>query len=271
MVDGLLPSALTEEGGPQDKRVANLAKRGTPAPVKSMSRQLSDKDFVRRHIAEIDSRDERIKQLENLVAVVKGYAGSPDRNSGDIMAAIKDFEQDAEHVIPGVDDVKGEVEKLRKTNERLEIVCQDQAEKLEMLSRQLQAERASRSRSRTPPDQVKFEESSMYRKMRLEIEEQRRQIAELRAVTPPVLQERKQSVTSIGSPHFGRSSSTDPNSPRVKDLEIALDKERRVRNDMQAELLEKIASLEAELAIAKSKCKQSLNLSNLSHNIHKIS
>ncbi|KAI8811694.1 hypothetical protein BJ742DRAFT_126880 [Cladochytrium replicatum] len=252
MVDGLLPSALTEEGAPQDKRVANLAKRGTPAPVKSMSRQLSDKDFVRRHIAEIDSRDERIKQLETLIAIVKGYAGSSDRNSRDIIATIKDFEQDTEHVIHGVDDVKGEVQKLRKANEQLEIVCQDQAEKLEMLERQLLAEKGSRSRSRTPPDQFKFEESSMYRKMRLEIEEQRRQIAELRAATPQIIQERKQSVTSMGTPHFGRSSSTDPGSPRVKDLEIALDKERRARNDMQAELLEKIASLEAELAIAKT-------------------
>ncbi|KAJ3196164.1 hypothetical protein HK101_009904 [Irineochytrium annulatum] len=263
IMDGLLPQAKQADGiGGDMARASRIGRKSM-----RLSRQLSDKDFVRKQIAEIDRRDERIKQLENLMSLLKS---STDVRVQSIIAS---FTTDPEQTIQGTEELNEEVQRLRRERQEMEIVINEQNEKLELLE-----QRGGGSTTGTNPA---FEQSTKYKEMALIISQQRQtvedrdttikllktQIAELRtSVRNLELSEFEnlEKLAAAGDPQLQKSSNRASIniSTRLREAEQLLETERKLRSDESTQATELIAALESELAIAKAELSISQTLFN---------
>ncbi|KAJ3013344.1 UNVERIFIED_CONTAM: hypothetical protein HDU68_000751 [Siphonaria sp. JEL0065] len=159
---GDLPSA--SQPLPSNK-IPSLAARKS----QRLSRQLSDKDFLHRQIAEIDKRDEKIARYESLLSTLKSQPGI----SPDLQNLLTTFESDSggDAVIASVDELKNQVYRLTKQTEEMEIVIHEQNEKLELLE-------ASGVLGVDGSVTLAFEESPRYKEMSLIIMQLRQSVEE---------------------------------------------------------------------------------------------
>ncbi|KAJ3219906.1 hypothetical protein HDU67_008435 [Dinochytrium kinnereticum] len=253
ILDGLLPQSKQQElsAGQGLSRIGRKSMR--------LSRQLSDKDFMRKQIAEIDKRDERIQHLENVLSHLKG---STDPF---VQSTISTFSSESSEAISSMDELKEEIYRLRQAKQEMEIVISEQNDKLE--------EYESRGpRTSTPGGRSEsFEDSPVYQEMSLIIG-QLRQTAEDRDATIKLLKgqvvdlrtkvrhlelnefEMLEKLASIGGHSPDGTDSipwTDRLTTRLRQTEAELEKERKWRNEDSKRNMERIAGLEAELTIAK--------------------
>ncbi|KAJ3214113.1 hypothetical protein HK099_007017 [Clydaea vesicula] len=165
MIEGLLPSSvvaprysrldIVSEGGdtsppgsptvsantpPSRAQFASSIRRTTMTAqqhrLNRLSRQMSDKDFYQKHIQEIDSRDEKIKNYNLLFQQLK------DTEDENVLKLINDFEtaiaesnSDIDQLFPlkSVKELNSENEKLKKENFEIEIILGSQEEKINLL------------------------------------------------------------------------------------------------------------------------------------------
>ncbi|KAJ3330077.1 hypothetical protein HDU76_006471 [Blyttiomyces sp. JEL0837] len=252
IIDGLLPQVPGNEGTPQDiSRMSRIGRKSM-----RLSRQLSDKDFVRKQIAEIDKRDEQIHRLELLISQLKA---SKDRG---VQAAISSFFSDPEKAVKSTEELLAENHRLHREKEEMDIVITEQNEKLEMLEAQGVVPGAGGVT-------VKFEESPKYKEMSFVISQQRTaledrdslikalktQIQELRAQVKNLeLNEfehlEQLAAAGLGGKNSKRSSlNSESIAARVRELEAALEREKALRQEEQNKHAEAVAQLEAELTI----------------------
>lgn len=248
IVDGLLPSSLSEGGSNDASRMSRTGRKSM-----RLSRQLSDKDFLRKQIAEIDKRDEQIARLESLVALLKS---SKDH---EVQSAIASFSQNADLTIQSTEELKQENYHLKRQLEELEIVVAEQNEKLEL------RDNATCASS--------FEESQKYKDMTLIISQQRQSLEDresLVRVLKSQIQELRAQVRNLELAefeHLERSASSGSSNERdniannhanmnaesitmrIRELDSFLERERKLREDEQAKAADTIASLEAEMSM----------------------
>lgn len=188
------------------------------------------------------------------------------------------------------DQDRAEISKLRKANAELEIIVKEQATKIDRLREEIEAE--LRSKYGTP-----FDQTVEYSEMKEEVNELREAItekddelhnarsliSELRASVRKTelaqfeeaeshIQERTRPQTPLvhkngSTPSLMTAASTGTSSKSVLDmsskirqLEMMLQNERKVRLDEQERYSDKITKMEAELTIAKAE----LSVSKLS-------
>ncbi|KAI9332105.1 P-loop containing nucleoside triphosphate hydrolase protein [Obelidium mucronatum] len=261
IMDGLMPHPYATGDLPSatspPNRIPSLAARKS----QRLSRQLSDKDFLHRQIAEIDKRDEKITRFESLLSTLKSSLSSSSTTSH-IQTLLQNFENDSEAAVASVDEIKDEVYRLKRSKEEMEIIINEQNEKLELLE-------ASGVIARDGSVSLGFEESPRYKEMSLMIMQLRQaveerelvvkglkgQVSELRGqvrelelnefehleqlAAAGVLNDR----SSIGSLEDleGRMAG------RMKLAEGALDLERRGREQEREESARRIAALESDI------------------------
>jgi hypothetical protein len=252
-----------------------------------LSRQLSDKDFVRKQIAEIDKRDEKIERLENLVAQLKS---SRDMEVQATIASF--FGGDPDKAVQSTVEMKEELHRLKREKEEMEIIITEQNEKLELYEAQkngVGGVALAESLSGATPEALDavFEQSQRFKEMSLMISQQRQtiedrdalskvlktQIAELRSTVRTLelnefehleqlaaagLKSNRDSLLSLNSKRGSTSSEisltgSEKLSSRLREAESALEREKKLRQDELNKSAERIASLEAELAISKGK------------------
>ncbi|KAJ3379042.1 NADH-ubiquinone oxidoreductase chain 1 [Entophlyctis sp. JEL0112] len=132
MVEGLMPSQNFNPSRPTvfNRPAGTAVTTATTAAARKtqrLSRQMSDKDFLHRHIAELDSRDEKITRYESLVSALRGC-----KSVAEVTQLLSAFSTDSEKAVASVDEIKEEVYRLRKRTEEMEIVINEQNEKLEL-------------------------------------------------------------------------------------------------------------------------------------------
>ncbi|KAJ1547142.1 hypothetical protein HK405_006564 [Cladochytrium tenue] len=255
IVDGLLPQSATATV--EQARMSRIGRKNM-----RLSRQLSDKDFVRKQIAEIDKRDEQINRLESLVSMLKS---SKDR---EVQVAIANFSNDADKAIQSTEELKEELHRLRKQNEEMDIVIAEQNEKLELL----ESGKGAANNASAPG--ASFEDTPRYQEMSLLLSQQRQTLEDrdslVRALKTQIQELRSQvrqlelnefehleqlaaaGISKRDSIVSKRSSLTSESvAARVRELEAALDRERRLREDEQTKSADTIANLESELTMLK--------------------
>ncbi|TPX63734.1 hypothetical protein SpCBS45565_g06393 [Spizellomyces sp. 'palustris'] len=277
MEDGLLPTSA--------------------GPSKRMTRHISDKEFLKRHIREIDERDEKIRHLTLLIGQLK--------TSRDpfVVSQISEFEQSGGTSIQEFGAVFTELESMRRQKEELESVVRSQEDKLDVVEkmrrtstsqymmddlisenkalkstlaslrleyRTLQSTHTTLSSQLSTPT---FESSRTYQEMTETMTSQRTQITQLITESKSLRNTVKSLRDSIrmlelsndmfvqsasrlnddskrASHHSDKSGSSTETERR--DMELALERERKLRLEEQRMATERIAGLEAELAIAKA-------------------
>ncbi|KAJ3185801.1 NADH-ubiquinone oxidoreductase chain 1 [Gaertneriomyces sp. JEL0708] len=263
MEGGLLPtSSTTSQGG-----------GGSPGqmPRKSIAgSRLTDKEFMKRHIREIDMRDERIRAFETLVDQLRQLGVA------DVMAKISEFERN-DGRIAGVDVVG-----MEKRNGELEEEVRMLRETVKMYEMRMVREAETRAmRDDGHDEELERERDRVVDQQRRRIEELENESKSLRGTVKSLrdsirmleltndmfvkinasdiqqIQNEMTTTTSLMGTSTPRVSVTSASSDttsdkRVRDLELALDRERRLRVEEQRSGSERVAGLEAELAIAKA-------------------
>ncbi|KAJ1567750.1 NADH-ubiquinone oxidoreductase chain 1, partial [Cladochytrium tenue] len=255
IVDGLLPQSATATV--EQSRMSRIGRKNM-----RLSRQLSDKDFVRKQIAEIDKRDEQINRLESLVSMLKS---SKDR---EVQVAIANFSNDADKAIQSTEELKEELHRLRKQNEEMDIVIAEQNEKLELL----ESGKGAANNASAPG--ASFEDTPRYQEMSLLLSQQRQTLEDrdslVRALKTQIQELRSQvrqlelnefehleqlaaaGISKRDSIVSKRSSLTSESvAARVRELEATLDRERRLREEEQTKAASTIGNLESELTMLK--------------------
>ncbi|KAJ3116482.1 hypothetical protein HDU96_009567 [Phlyctochytrium bullatum] len=250
-MDGLLPQAKQAESAIQN--LSGLSRMGRKSL--RLSRHVSDKDFMRKQIAEIDKRDERIQQLESVVALLK--------SSSDpfVQSTIATFARGYNEGISSVEELKEEIFRLRQAKQEMEIVIAEQTEKLEEYEAHPPPNPGAR-------EQLNFEDTAAYQDM-ISIIGQLRQTVDDRDATIKLLKgqvsDLRTKVRQLETSEFemleklassGTNNISDPSdrlSSRLRLVESELEKEKKWRIEDTRRNLERIAALEAELTIAKGR------------------
>ncbi|KAI8847410.1 kinesin motor domain-containing protein [Chytridium lagenaria] len=250
ILDGLLPhTSPTTPATP----TATLSRIGRKSM--RLSRQLSDKDFMRKQIAEIDRRDERITYLENILSSLKS-------SSDPFVINTINGSNDEEGVIASLDELREEVARLRQAKREMEIVISEQNEKLEEYERH----------PPTATSMGNFEDHPIYAEMSLTISTLRQtledrdatlkllkgQVVDLRTkvrgleVNEFSMMERL-AAAGVGTEEDGeRKPWTERMAGRLRMAEAEVERERKWRAEEGKRYLERIAGLEAELTITKA-------------------
>lgn len=152
--DGLLPTS--PERNSSIKRPYGHSKQG------------SDREFMRRHIREIDVRDEKIRTLELLVAQLK------DSRDPNVVAQIQQYEQTEGKSLQTHIGVQEELETAKKQKGELEAVCSEQEQKIVRLERQV-----AESKAAMASVGVDFEKSELFRELKSVAEKQRSKLEDL--------------------------------------------------------------------------------------------
>ncbi|KAJ3109854.1 hypothetical protein HDU97_000084 [Phlyctochytrium planicorne] len=244
IMDGLLPQSKETEVSSQASRMSRMGRKSM-----RLSRQLSDKDFMRKQIAEIDKRDEKIQQLENLISQLKGSTDPM------VLSAIASFSSSSSDTISSMDELKEEIYRLKQQKQEMEIVIGEQNEKLEEYERRGTPASVS-------GDSISFEDSAVYQEMSLIIS-QLRQTTEDQNATVKLLKgqvvdlrskvrqlelnefEMLEKLATLGA-HSPVSNPdampwTERLTNRLRQTEAELEKERKWRSEDTKRNLERIA------------------------------
>ncbi|KAJ1556189.1 hypothetical protein HK405_005426 [Cladochytrium tenue] len=222
------------------------------------SRQLPGKELARKQIAEIDKLDKLIYGLESLVSMHKLSKGR------DVQVAIANFSTDADKNIQSTEELKEEVHRLRKQNEEMDIVIAKKNEKLELL----ESGKGAVNNMLAPG--ASFEDSPQYQEMSRLLSQQRQTLEDrdslVRALKTQIQELRSQEhqlelnefehlkqLAAAGIIISKQSSLTSESmAARVRELESALDGERRLREFEQTKDADTIATLQSELTVLKA-------------------
>ncbi|KAJ1551056.1 NADH-ubiquinone oxidoreductase chain 1 [Nowakowskiella sp. JEL0078] len=256
ILDGLLPhvASISETPDPRPISISSYPSRHTRRSVYStLSRTTADKDMIRRHIADIDTRDEKIRALENVINQIKPLV--QNSRAADILANLDiNNPQPSEGFNPS--EQQAEIERMRRDNQHLEIVCADQSEKIDSLERQLAdavegGEQAVTMRGLVQrieaQDRMLTESDALNRGLHEKIAELRNAVRSLEGRDRDGSRDRvvkeERSVRGSGSSAMGEGG-------KIRDLERALEREKWLRALEGREAMERVADLEAQLTLA---------------------
>ncbi|KAJ3044264.1 hypothetical protein HDV00_002584 [Rhizophlyctis rosea] len=310
MTEGLLPtSPAANLGSPNARGISpqrGVSPQRTPdrlaARQTRLARHLNDGEFIKKHIQEIDIRDQRIKQLELLIMMLKSSRDPM------VQSTIGNFEKTIGASVKSTEELCTELENSRKQIGEMDVVIREQDEKIEMMGNQVNELRRALQLAQPQPTNDsstddKVEELTMaMMQQNTELEAITKSEAALRSANAElgnlVAQHRVQMETAVGEvkrlkgtvaelqntvarlelekEEMSFKQSTGPASPgagggysagRLKDLELALERERRMRLEEQRSSTERIAEMEAELGMLKAE----LSVAQLSANLTKTS
>ncbi|KAI8607681.1 hypothetical protein BC830DRAFT_93034 [Chytriomyces sp. MP71] len=254
--DNLLPQQRSPGAPPisDPTRFSRMARKS-----QRLSRQLSDKDFLHRQIAEIDKRDDKIAQYESLLSTLKSC-----KTPIQVMELLVAFEQNAEKAVAATDEIKDEVYRLTRQRDEMEIVISEQNEKLEMLE-------SAGVLTKDGSAVNVFEESARYKEMGLMIAQLRQaveerdvvvrqlkaQVVELRAQVRDLELNEFEHLEQLASAgilkdrnSIGSLESLEGKlALRLRESEMALDREIKAREIEKEESVRKITSLEGEMRV----------------------
>ncbi|KAJ3016780.1 NADH-ubiquinone oxidoreductase chain 1 [Thoreauomyces humboldtii] len=296
MEDGLLPTS------------PNISLKRPPNPPSKSQFDNTSKEFLKRHIQEIDTRDERIRNLELLVMQLKSS------RDPDVLNTIEGYERTSGTSIKSMRTVVAELDSARRQKGELEVVCaemEDQLRELEVALRDAQMQLQQQPRGGRASSQGMARDDvedlvdenralkSTVAGLRIEMDQRlasnggnpgspssssspstttatiAAQRAEIESLTNEVTQNVKtitalrdsirmlelsndmfvQSASRAHSPPPGEAGSPADSAAALAahgDLELALERERKLRNEEGRSSVERIASLEADLAVARA-------------------